>query len=54
MQASVDRLERVSEGSVNSIAAHFHNLAAIALHGSSGDRVVTRQCLSHRLGSFFP
>src|SRR5262249_55538406 len=54
LKASVNRLERVSEGGMNPIAGHLNHVAAVAFDGSPRERVMSRQRRPHRLGSFFP
>ena len=49
-----DRVERIVEPRMNAVAGRFHDNAAVALHRSFDDRVVSRECPAHLLGLLLP
>src|SRR4030095_7170959 len=54
LQRCADRIERILENSVNAIAGHLYDDAAIVLHCAAGDRVMARQRRSHPFRLFVP
>ena len=54
LQRCTNCIERVRKGGMHAIAAHFHDVAAIMLHGSPDEHVVTRQGRPHPLGILLP
>jgi hypothetical protein len=54
LERGMKRIKRVSKCGVDAISARFHELATIAFHRLSSNRVVARQGRPHSLGFLLP